>query len=87
MKNPILHRFFLSGFAFAAAVLMVSAVNADGQAIQSAKVAVVNSNAFSDPKSGLTRFIVVQRTLEAEFKPRQDELMRLRAQIEALKRR
>ena len=84
MKNPILHRFFLSGFAFAAAVLVASAVTADGQAIQSAKVAVVNSNAFSDPKGGLTRFIVVQRTLEAEFKPRQDELVRLRALIEAL---
>ena len=86
MKNPILHRFFLSGFVLAVAVFLASTVTANAQAVTPAKVAVVTSDAFYDAKAGLTRFIVVQKTLDTEFKTRRDELAKLQAQIEVIEK-
>ena len=51
-----------------------------------AKIGVVNSEIFTDPKEGITRLNNALRTIETEFKPKQDELSGLLARFEQLKR-
>ena len=41
-----------------------------------AKVGVVDSTLFADPTNGIKRLIAVQRTLEAEFKPKRDAMLK-----------
>lgn len=48
------------------------------------KIAIIDTVAFADPKTGITRLIRAFDVLEKEFKPRSDELQKLRAQYEQL---
>jgi Skp family chaperone for outer membrane proteins len=51
-----------------------------------AKVGVINSDTFTDPKEGITRLVNALRTIETEFKPKQDELSGMIARFDQLKR-
>jgi Skp family chaperone for outer membrane proteins len=46
-------------------------------AVADGKIAIIDTEAFADPKTGITRLV-------SEFKPRSDELQKLRAQYEQL---
>jgi Skp family chaperone for outer membrane proteins len=50
--------------------------------VASPKVGVINSDDFTDPKTGINRLLTAQRMLEAEFKPRQDELNTLTSRLQ-----
>jgi Skp family chaperone for outer membrane proteins len=60
------------------APLEVPAVN-----VPSTTVAFVNTEAFGTPQTGITKLVNAFKSLEAEFKPRKDEIARLREQLEA----
>jgi len=49
-----------------------------------AKVGVVDSSLFADPTNGIKRLIAVQKTLEAEFKPKRDEITQLLTRVNSL---
>lgn len=55
-----------------------SGVIADG------KIAIIDTEAFADPKTGITRLVSAFDLVNREFKPRSDELQKLRAQYEQL---
>jgi hypothetical protein len=44
--------------------------------------AFVNTDAFADPQAGINKLVKAFRSLEAEFKPRRDEILHLREQLE-----
>ena len=72
-------------YIFALAVIIAcTGVIAAGQAYTPAKIAVINSGAFMDPKAGITRLVKAMTDLNTEFKPKQDELNRLTAQADTL---
>jgi Skp family chaperone for outer membrane proteins len=48
------------------------------------KIAIIDTEAFADPKTGITRLVSAFEVVNREFKPRGDELQRLRAQYEQL---
>jgi len=48
------------------------------------KIAIIDTEAFADPKTGITRLVSAFEVVNREFKPRSDELQRLRAQYEQL---
>ncbi len=48
------------------------------------KIAIIDTEAFADPKSGITRLVNAFNKVNAEFKPRSDELQRLRASYEQI---
>ncbi len=52
--------------------------------VPSTKIAFVNTQAFGNEKSGITRYIAAIRNLEREFKPRQDELNGIATRIKAI---
>ncbi|MCM3902395.1 MAG: OmpH family outer membrane protein [Pyrinomonadaceae bacterium] len=52
--------------------------------IADGKIAIIDTEAFADPKSGITRLVSAFEVVNREFKPRSDELQRLRAQYEQL---
>ncbi len=49
-----------------------------------AKIGVVNSATFSNTTGGITRYVAAMRVLEAEFKPRRDEIVQLAARFDEL---
>ena len=49
-----------------------------------AKVGVIDSALFSDPTNGIKRLVAAQKTLEAEFKPRRDEITQLVTRFNSL---
>jgi Skp family chaperone for outer membrane proteins len=49
-----------------------------------AKVGVINSDKFANATGGITRLVNALRTLDAEFKPRRDEITQLLARFNAL---
>ena len=49
-----------------------------------AKVGVIDSNLFGDPTNGIKKLVAALRTIEAEFKPKRDEIIQLRARFDAL---
>jgi Skp family chaperone for outer membrane proteins len=53
-------------------------------AVPDSKMAVIYSDAFLDPKSGIARFNALLGTLNREFQPRQSELQGLQTRITAL---
>jgi Skp family chaperone for outer membrane proteins len=57
---------------------------AQGAAIAEGKFAVIDTDAFSDPKNGIKRLVAAFQTVEREFKPRRDEVQQLQARYEAL---
>ncbi|HEU4596755.1 MAG TPA: OmpH family outer membrane protein, partial [Pyrinomonadaceae bacterium] len=48
------------------------------------KIAIIDTEAFADPKSGITRLVNAFTKVNNEFKPRSDELQRLRASYEQI---
>jgi Skp family chaperone for outer membrane proteins len=48
------------------------------------KIAFINTDAFGDEKAGITRYVTAVKSLEREFKPRQDELNNMQNRIKAL---
>ena len=52
--------------------------------IPDGKIAIVDTEAFADPKAGITRLIRAFDAVNAEFKKTSDDLQRMRAQYEQL---
>ncbi|MGH9955778.1 MAG: OmpH family outer membrane protein [Pyrinomonadaceae bacterium] len=48
------------------------------------KIAIIDTVAFADPKTGITRLIRAFDVLEKEFRPHSDQLQKLRAQLDQL---
>ena len=55
-----------------------------GAAIAEGKFAIIDTDAFSDPKQGIQRLVAAFQVVEREFKPRRDEVQQLQARYEAL---
>jgi len=52
--------------------------------VPAGKVAIIDTEVFTDQKAGVARVIAVFNTVEREFKPRRDELQTLRTRYDAL---
>ena len=52
--------------------------------IAEGKFAVVDTDAFQDPKEGIARLVSAAATVDREFKPRRDEITQLQTRYEAL---
>lgn len=75
-KSPIVMSFiFIAFFSIAAFA----------QTQPSAKTALLNTDAFYDEKTGITKLIKMYEQLDAEFKPIQQELAAMRTKMELLK--
>ncbi|PYS46123.1 MAG: hypothetical protein DMF68_20130 [Acidobacteria bacterium] len=48
------------------------------------KIAFIDTSAFDDEKEGIVRYVNAMKTLEREFKPRQDELQGMQTRIKAI---
>src|SRR5438093_10374804 len=57
---------------------------AHAQANGTAKIAVIYSGAFQDPKAGIARYVTVITKVNAEFQPIQNELNQTAARLKAL---
>ncbi|PYS98311.1 MAG: hypothetical protein DMF63_16795 [Acidobacteria bacterium] len=66
-----------------ATLTSLAAAQAPAQATP-AKVGVIDSTLFADPTNGIKKLVSAMRTLEAEFKPKRDEIAQLVARFEAL---
>jgi outer membrane protein len=55
-----------------------------GAALPDSKIALIYSDAFLDPKTGIGRFTTVLSNLNREFQPRQTELQQLSQKIQQL---
>jgi Skp family chaperone for outer membrane proteins len=55
-----------------------------GATIAEGKFAIIDTDAFSDPKQGIKRLVAAFQVVEREFKPRRDEVQQLQARYEAL---
>jgi Skp family chaperone for outer membrane proteins len=53
-------------------------------AIADGKIAIIDTEAFADPKTGITKLVRAFEVVNAEFKKTSDDLQRLRAQYEQL---
>ncbi|CAN5890495.1 hypothetical protein BH18ACI4_BH18ACI4_24460 [soil metagenome] len=62
-----------------------AAAQQTGAALPDSKIALIYSDAFLDPKTGIARFNTVLTTLNREFQPRQTELQQLQQKIQQLK--
>jgi Skp family chaperone for outer membrane proteins len=56
----------------------------NSQPVPDTKIALVDTTAFSDEKSGITRYLNAVKTLEPEFRSRTHELEQLQNQIKAI---
>ena len=59
---------------------------ADGASanVPDGKVAIIDTESFGDPKSGIARLINAFQTVDREFKPRRDEITGIRNRYEGL---
>src|SRR5688572_30438319 len=48
------------------------------------KIGIIDTEAFADPKTGITKLVNAFEVVNREFKPSLDELTKLRAQFEQL---
>jgi Skp family chaperone for outer membrane proteins len=48
------------------------------------KIAFIDTGAFGDEKAGITRYVTAVKSLEREFKPRQDELNTMQTRIKTI---
>jgi Skp family chaperone for outer membrane proteins len=53
-------------------------------AIPDGKFAIIDTEAFGDPKTGIARLVNAFNAVEREFKPRRDEVQQLQARYEQL---
>ncbi|HJU53764.1 MAG TPA: OmpH family outer membrane protein [Pyrinomonadaceae bacterium] len=70
-----------AGGAPAAAATPAATASAN---VPESKIAYIDTGAFADEKAGITRYVNVMKTLEREFKPRQDELTTMQTRIKAI---
>ncbi len=56
-----------------------------GAALPDSKIALIYSDQFLDPKTGIGKFNTLLNTLNREFQPRQTELQQLQQKIQQLK--
>src|SRR2546423_3538796 len=55
-----------------------------GTVIAEGKFAIIDTDAFSDPKQGIQRLVAAFQVVEREFKPRRDEVQQLQTRYDAL---
>jgi Skp family chaperone for outer membrane proteins len=60
------------------------AAGSQGSAIAEGKFAIVDTDAFQDPKEGIARLVNAAATVDREFKPRRDEIQQLQTRYEGL---
>ena len=60
------------------------ATGSQGTTIAEGKFAIVDTDAFQDPKEGIARLVSAAATVDREFKPKRDEIQQLQARYEAL---
>src|SRR5438045_2004985 len=53
-------------------------------AIAEGKFAIIDTDAFSDPKQGIQRLVAAFQVVEREFKPRRDEVQQLQTRYDQL---
>ena len=53
-------------------------------AVPDTKIAYIDTSEFADEKTGITRYVNQMKTLEREFKPRQDELTTMQTRIKTI---
>src|SRR2546423_234285 len=53
-------------------------------AVAEGKFAIIDTEAFSDPKQGIQRLVAAFQVVEREFKPRRDEVQQLQTRYDAL---
>jgi Skp family chaperone for outer membrane proteins len=53
-------------------------------AVPDTKIAFVNTEAFSDEKQGIKRYVAAVKALEREFQPKQQEITTLQTQIKGI---
>jgi Skp family chaperone for outer membrane proteins len=76
--------FFAATVVFAAAsVISVSAQGTAAQPAAGVRVAVINTDAFSD-KDGITRYLNAMTKLQAEFRPLETELQQMQTKYQTL---
>jgi Skp family chaperone for outer membrane proteins len=61
-----------------------AAAAAQGSTIAEGKFAIVDTDAFQDPKEGIARLVSAAAVVDREFKPRRDEIQQLQTRYEAL---
>jgi Skp family chaperone for outer membrane proteins len=61
-----------------------SAAGAQGSTIAEGKFAIVDTDAFQDPKEGIARLVSAAATVDREFKPRRDEIQQLQTRYDGL---
>ena len=71
-------------FIFFAIITAATFSYSQTQTFTGAKIAVVNTVVFGDEKEGITRLVNAYKSLETEFKPKQDELIALSAQLDKI---
>jgi Skp family chaperone for outer membrane proteins len=72
------------GRAAAPAATPRPAAAAQGSTIAEGKFAIVDTDAFQDPKEGIARLVSAAAVVDREFKPRRDEIQQLQTRYEAL---
>jgi Skp family chaperone for outer membrane proteins len=77
------------GLVFSAACALSAAAQPAGVPVQTAapipgKVVWLDSSAFGDDKQGIQKYIQAQKSLEAEVKPKADELKGIQTQLQTL---
>lgn len=80
MKSIRISAALLFFAALFAAPVMAQTTPASG----GAKIAIISSRMFDDPKAGITKYVQAFKTLETEFKPRQDELRALETRLKTV---
>ncbi|HBB89952.1 MAG TPA: hypothetical protein DC047_20300 [Blastocatellia bacterium] len=53
-------------------------------AVPDSKIAFVDTEAFGDEKAGIARFVAALRTVQREFKPKQDEMLLIQTKLQQL---
>ena len=53
-------------------------------AVPDGKVAIINTEEFGDPKTGIARLVNAYNTVEREFKPRRDEIQTLKTRFDGI---
>jgi len=60
------------------------AAPAASAAVPDGKVAIIDTEAFGDQKTGIARLVAAFNTVDREFKPRRDEIQALKTRYDAL---
>jgi Skp family chaperone for outer membrane proteins len=67
-------------------IFCVLAFTAAASAQTGVKIAVINTEAFRDDKTGITKYVNAMKTLDTEFAPLQNELRTMATRIQTLEK-